>query len=401
VPDKPAVIFAVFQTGSRSNGGVASIREVMTRLTQVRPIALTQRESEVTAAWREAGVETHVWPVSGAMSGELHHGVGRPPLPTWLLNMARFNLRTFALVRRSRAIAVHANDPAAFWHVALGARLAGARLVMNIRDTMEAPLSGMRLVKWRVIHALSQSVIVLSKDMAERWRRDLRLPAGQAGKFAVAYSLVDLQRFSPASAERRRAARAAADVGDSETLLVYIAALNPKKAQAEFLKGAAVALRAEPNLRLVFVGDFDPAVNSYAAECARSVEQERLGAIVRFAGPTRTIEDWYAAADAVVLGSRYEGLARCMIEAMACGVPVASFDVSSAREMLEERGAGAVVPAGDHEGLLAAALRLARDPASRARASAAGMAAAAELFIDRQSVAVYEGAYTDAALAGR
>lgn len=378
--DRPPVIFAVFQTASKSNGGVASIAEVIARVSRVRPVIVTQRETAMTDRWRSAGHEVHVWPAPGAMAGEAHHGEAQRPGWRRIPDMLAYNRRLARLARETGAVAVHANDPAAFWHVALGAKLSGRRLVMNIRDTFERPLSGARLAKWRLIHGLADEVIVLSRDMAQRWRRLLRL--NDTGKFRVAYSLVDADRFKPVTAAARASLRTALGVQPDETLLVYVAAFNPKKAQADFLRGAARALRAEPKVRLVFVGDFDPAVNAYAAECAAVVEAEGLGAQVRFAGAAERIEDWYGAADAVVLASRYEGLARCMIEAMAMGVPVASFEVSSAREMLEETGAGVVAPQGDYEGLIAGALALARRPRGKGTPLAA-----------KDSVAVYEHAW--------
>ena len=114
---------------------------------------------------------------------------------------------------------------------------------------------------------------------------------------------------------------------------------------------------------------------------------------VSFVGYTEGVADWYRALDTVAVASRNEGLARCMIEAVACGTPVISFDVCSAREVLEERGCGVVVANGDHAGLAGARARRATDASERERLGGRGVAAARELFDAREVVSRYERLY--------
>jgi glycosyltransferase involved in cell wall biosynthesis len=82
-----------------------------------------------------------------------------------------------------------------------------------------------------------------------------------------------------------------------------------------------------------------------------------------------------------------------MIESIACETPVVSFDVCSAREVLQERGCGVVVESGNHEALAEAIARLASDEDARARLGAAGGRAARELFDPSEVVAAYERLY--------
>jgi glycosyltransferase involved in cell wall biosynthesis len=84
-----------------------------------------------------------------------------------------------------------------------------------------------------------------------------------------------------------------------------------------------------------------------------------------------------------------------MIEAMACARPVVSFDVASAREMLEEQsgGAGTVVEAGDHQAMAEAIVRYCRDEALAEQAGARGRATAERLFAADPVVERYEEVY--------
>ena len=76
---------------------------------------------------------------------------------------------------------------------------------------------------------------------------------------------------------------------------------------------------------------------------------------IRFTGETdrRTALDWMAAADLVVLPSRWEGLALVPLESLAVGTPVVATDVNGTREVLTE-GVGSVVPIEDSVRLAAA-----------------------------------------------
>ena len=69
-----------------------------------------------------------------------------------------------------------------------------------------------------------------------------------------------------------------------------------------------------------------------------------------------------------------------MIEAMACGTPVVSVDVCSAREMLEPTGAGIVVGLNDWSALAAELRKLCNDPDKRAKMGRAGRDAAVARF---------------------
>jgi len=64
-----------------------------------------------------------------------------------------------------------------------------------------------------------------------------------------------------------------------------------------------------------------------------------------------------AAADALVLLSRVEGLPQVLVQAAAAGTPFVSYEVDGARELLDLGAVGAVVPTGD---LPAAAVALDR-----------------------------------------
>jgi glycosyltransferase involved in cell wall biosynthesis len=108
----------------------------------------------------------------------------------------------------------------------------------------------------------------------------------------------------------------------------------------------------------------------------------------------------YARHAIFVLSSTYEGFGLVLIEAMSQGLAVVSTPVGCARTMVRDGDTGVLVPARDAEALAAAVLRLAHDPAARARLGAAASQAVAHLSWRRtaeQTIDVYRRALDGAA----
>jgi glycosyltransferase involved in cell wall biosynthesis len=274
---------------------------------------------------------------------------------------------------------VHANDPLSFQLAVAAARLSGARIVLNLRDTID-PGRKPPTVKFRAIFAAADHVLYLSDDMAERWRQ----VAGNATRScSTTYSIVDLERFSPA-----------APAADAGRIVLVPGIFWPKKGQLEFI-GKVVPALAERGIESWFAGDFEPQANPYAAACAEAAKPHAEW--VRFLGYRDDLPALYRQASVIAVPSRHEGLMRGMIEAMSCGRPVVSFDVCSAREVLEEKseGAGTVVAHGDHRGMADALVRYATDSAAQAAAGRAGRAAAEILFDPDAVVERYERVYRE------
>lgn len=77
-------------------------------------------------------------------------------------------------------------------------------------------------------------------------------------------------------------------------------------------------------------------------------------------------------ADVFCLPTRGDASPVAIIEAMACGIPVLSYEVGAIAELLGEGAAGWAVPRGNRRALRAGLLKLAGDPAMRRRLGAAG-----------------------------
>ena len=378
------VLFVISQASRGADGGVSSISNALLNLDEVRRHVVTNRASDTTQVWRDSGISVTITPFD------------RYPRKTSTFRqiqaLVRSNIQAYCHATYTQPDVVHVNDRTAFRGWGLGARCVGAPVVDNIRDT-QPERRGMRRLKWLFELALSARVLTLSEDMNARWIRSLHLdalpePLGShlQDKFTSIYSIVDTERFTPVPDEAQVRLRRELGV-DGTPLLTYVASFHPKKAQLPFIERVLPALvEHHPDATVAFVGDFQPDENDRARACEEAVNRLGLHDHVRFTGYQSDVEQWYQAADLNVLASEKEGLARSMIESLACGTPVISFDVASAKEILEGYGCGRVVPQGDYDQLREEIVKLWQNSSLRKEMGQQGVETARELF-DPESIA--------------
>jgi len=120
--------------------------------------------------------------------------------------------------------------------------------------------------------------------------------------------------------------------------LLYAGTIRQQKNIPRLVEAFAVLrgeLESHPvykDLRLIIIGD---EISRYP-QVRRAVIQTRVEPVVRFLGfiPFDTMRIFYEAAAAFVFPSLYEGFGLPPLEAMACGTPVVSSNVSSLPEVL-------------------------------------------------------------------
>lgn len=91
---------------------------------------------------------------------------------------------------------------------------------------------------------------------------------------------------------------------------------------------------------------------------------------MRINSPTKQIGDEYARSSMLVMSSNYEGFPMVMIEAMACGLPVVSFDFKCGpKDIIKDGENGLLVSNGDIQALADAMMNVMVDEEYRKRLS--------------------------------
>jgi len=205
-----------------------------------------------------------------------------------------------------------------------------------------------------------------------------------SGRLVVVNNGADLTRFTPQDAAARRAARERLGVADDVPLAVCVGRICPQKAQDVLVAAWPGVRQSLRDARCVFVGEGSDEV----ALRARATDG------LDFVGKVADPRDWYAAADVVVLPSRYETNPLAVLEAMASARCVVVSDVPSVCEPLPG-GSTAIAPVDDPDALAGALVARLRDRELAAREGAANLAHVRERHDVARSAAALRGLYAE------
>lgn len=281
-----------------------------------------------------------------------------PPMPEGPAGAARVPALVAELRRRRPDVFhAHLSWPMACKWALVAAAIARVGVVAATSQLfVDIPVTASRRAQLAVLHRVVDPLIAVSGDTADRM-------AGRLGWPRRSIRVVHNAVPAPAGDERA-AARGRAVLGDAPVALV-VARLDEQKGHDVVLAAAA----ADPAARYVCVGD-----GALRGPLEDDAARRGLGDRVRFLGFRDDVPDLVAAAQFVVLASRYEGLPLSLLEAMAAGRAVVATDIPGTRELVHDGETGLLVPPDDPAALAAAVARLRDDAALRERLAVAGRA---------------------------
>lgn len=239
--------------------------------------------------------------------------------------------------------------------VALAARWLGLRYVVTAHGSDINVYAQRALLKPQVAWALrgAAGVVAVSRALHERI-------AALMGPVPTPLRTVPCAGFNPELFFPRPASgpRAALGIAPAARIVVFVGLLVPIKG-IEFLI-EAWRLLAEGNCLapadlLVIIGD--------GPERAALLTQAQAGGVaerVRFTGSLdqAAVSQWIAAANALCLPSRAEGMPNVVVEALASGVPVVASRVGGIPELVHDGVNGELVPVGQPPQLAQALARV-------------------------------------------
>lgn len=178
-------------------------------------------------------------------------------------------------------------------------------------------------------------------------------------KLHVMRNGVDLERFAPVAQPQ---ARAQLGLGEGPVLL-SVGHLIERKGHHVAIQAMPEILARYPSTQLLVVGEGEER-HRLLVLAAQLGLQDR----VRLVGAVRNelLSVWYSAADALILASSREGWANVLLEAMACGTPVAATRIWGTPEVVACEDVGVLVEQRDGRSLAAGLLQLLAQPRDRA-----------------------------------
>jgi glycosyltransferase involved in cell wall biosynthesis len=307
-----------------------------------------------TNVWREFGVLCQVWRVYRQERPDLVHHVALKPIIYGSLV--------------ARLLGVHAivNAPVGMGYVFTANGAAGRVLRSVVRALLRCLLNP----------AGSKVVFENEEDLAA----SIQTGSVRAGDgVLISGAGVDTERFRPGG------------LPPEPAVVVLGARMLRDKGVVEFVEAARLLRERQVSVRCVLVGAPDPGNPSSLTQ--PQLEAWHAEGVVEWWGHRDDMAEVLRQCAIACLPSYREGLPKFLLEAMACGLPVVSTDVTGCRQAVDEGRTGLLVPARRALALADALEHLAGDSDERARMGAAGRARVLALYaqadIQLQTIRLY------------
>ena len=217
-------------------------------------------------------------------------------------------------------------------------RLLGVPIIISSERTIGQVGSLGRLAT-KLTNPLTDVVEVNSHTGAKFIKKDLGVPTD---KIEIVLSGLEVSKYS--SMAKRYETRSSLDITDRRHLVLYIGRLRRVKGLDQGLRAFALALNKHPTAHLAIAGEGEELTSLKTL-----VANLKFSDNVTFLGVRNDLPQILSACDSVLIPSRYEGLPRVAIEAMAAGKPVIATKVGGNSEVIIHSETGILVDPKDIE----------------------------------------------------
>ncbi|MCC6932885.1 MAG: glycosyltransferase family 4 protein [Deltaproteobacteria bacterium] len=151
----------------------------------------------------------------------------------------------------------------------------------------------------------------------------------------------------------------------TESLIVNIASLHPRKGLLDLVEAFALILKAKPDCYLLQMGavsdDNNKENKSYWEQVQRAISNLGIARKVKFLGWRDDSSAWLNQCSLMLHPTYREGLSRVSVEAINAAIPIISYDLPSMRVLIKHGANGYLVPVGDKSQLAHCSIELLLD----------------------------------------
>lgn len=311
------------------------------------------------------------------------------------LNDAMALLRLTRFLMKEKYHIIHTHNSKTGFIGRLAGRLARVPVIVHTVHGFSfhdrEPIWRRRLFRWLEALAVcwADRMIFISQPLVDWARREGILR--KKTRYAKIYSGIEVEKFRPAGAAKKMAARKCWAIPDDAFVVGIVSKLWEGKGHAILIEAFSVAAAGAENSRLVIVGE-----GPLRADLEAMVFRKGLSEKVLFTGFQADVAPIIATFDLSVLPSFFEGMGRVLLEAMAMGVPVIGSDVGGIPDLIRHGREGLLVPPGDAAALAEAIAKVVKNPQSAEKMGRAGTKRVSEKFSARKMVQDIEQVYLDA-----
>lgn len=163
---------------------------------------------------------------------------------------------------------------------------------------------------------------------------------------------VDLTEIDAAMADQAPREK----VGSGQTI-GYIGQMIPRKGLPDLITAFDALYQENPSLKLQLLGD-----GSQRSELEAQAQGQASAGAIEFLGFRSDRLELLSNFSLFVMTSSLEGIPRCLMEAIAVGVPVVAYDIPGVDQLIEHGKTGMLAPHGDKAALVACCKEVLENP---------------------------------------
>lgn len=256
--------------------------------------------------------------------------------------------RLFRIIRKNGYDIVHTHTAKAGVIGRLAALFAGTPIIIHTLHGITFHQNLNRLSRYsyiileKIVGRFTSRFITVGEDLRKKY---IYHGIGTPEKYTTIYSGFELNSFvadGNIDDEEIKRERNRLGISNDDTILGTVSRLEPRKGHVYLFDALKQILNANKKIKLLVAGNGD-----YENELRKYVRQNQLSDHVIFLGFRRDVPRIMRIMDIFTLTSLWEGLPRVLVQAALMQLPVVTFDVEGAWEVVKENENGFIVPVAD------------------------------------------------------
>lgn len=228
------------------------------------------------------------------------------------------------------------------------------------------------------------AVVPLSEELMEDMKR-LKVPENKTKFIRNGVDLKEIDEALKQIAQKRsELSLAAVSPENSIQTIGFIGQLIPRKGVGDLISVFDRLNQLKANTRLQLLGD-----GNQRSELEKQASKLASKSAIEFLGFRSDRLEILSSFSVFVMTSSLEGIPRCMMEAMAVGIPVVAYDIPGVDQLVTHGETGLLAPYGDQESLFKCIQTVLDDPILAAKLVAAGRAKVDEYYSGRRMAEEY------------
>lgn len=274
----------------------------------------------------------------------------------------------YKLIRKEKYEIVHTHETKASFITKLAAWLAGCPYVIYGLHgvTFNDPISRFKRRVYILLEKLTircaDLIVAVGNDTIEAYHKE---NIGKNIPFEVVRSGIDIEGYLSQAIqtdEEKLLFRKTMGFNAEDIVLITVGRFSYSKAQRYAIEAFSALQKKYNNLKLLLIGE-----GELLEECKTLAKNLGIdNKSIYFLGYQKDIPRYLSISDLFIFTSLREGLPRVIVEASLLKVPVVTFEVEGATEVLENEISGFIVPQSNLEELISKTEQLILHPAVRA-----------------------------------